>query len=148
MQVPRVQQHQYKNVCTPTKNKTDEIRRLVRVNFRQWPMAGRWKVKRCFCRTGHVWKDQSSHVKEPRTVLDSGFNARNSFRIPGNDSRSMSVELVFRISIFSGIPNPGFRFLGQNFRGFRIPNAKICRIPEFITWGETMPHSISKTVTI
>ena len=37
------------------------------------------------------------------------------------------------------IPNPGFRFLGQNFRGFRIRNAKICRIPESITWGETMP---------
>ena len=68
MQVPRVQQHKYKNVCT-----------------------------------GHVWKDQSSHVREPRTVLDSGFHARDSFRIPGIESRSMSVELGFRVPIFSDI---------------------------------------------
>ena len=155
MRVPRVQQHKYKNVCTPTKHKTDAVRRLVRTKFRQWQDDGRRTAVlllglklRCLHRTGHVWKDQSSHVREPRTVLDSGFHARNSFRIPGNYSRSMSVELGFRIPIFSGIPNPRFRFLGQNFRGFRIPNAKICRIPEFITWGETMPYSIRKTVTI
>ena len=155
IQVPRVQHHKYKNVCTPTKHKKDAIRRLERTKFSHWRDDGRRTAVlllglklRCLHRTSHVWKDQSSHVREPRTVLDSGFHARNSFRIPGNYSRSMSVELGFRIPIFSGIPNPGFRFLGQNFRGFRIPNAKICRILEFITWGETMPYSVSKTVTI
>ena len=47
--------------------------------------------------------DKSFHVREPRTVLDSGFHARDSFRIPGIESRSMSVELGFRVPIFSDI---------------------------------------------
>ena len=155
MQVPRVQQHKYKNVCTPTKHETDEIRRLVRANFRQGQDDGRRTAVlllglklRFLHRTGHVWKDQSSHVREPRTVLDSGFHARDSFRIPGNESRSMNLDSEFPSLVIFGIPNPGFRFLGQTFRGFRIPNAKISGIPESITWGETMPYSISKTVTI
>ena len=46
----------------------------------------------------------SSHVRESKTVLDSGFHAVDS-GIQLLDSRSFSGELGFRIPIVSGIPD-------------------------------------------
>lgn len=111
-------------------------------------MAGRWKGKHCLglsldvCNTPVMYEKTNRPMKgNPcRTVLHSGFHARDSFRIPGNDSRSMSVERGFLIPIslvrfripraVFRILSPGFRFLGENFRGFRIQSAKLSRIPE------------------
>ena len=83
--------------------------------------------------------DRSPHVRESKTLLDSGFHAVDSgFHLL--DSRSFSVELGFRIRIVSGIPDsytciPDSKaqdsgFHKQKFPRFRIPNAKISRIPE------------------
>ena len=79
------------------------------------------------------------HVRESKTLLDSGFHAVGSgFHLL--DSRSFSVELGFRIRIVSEIPDsytciPDSKaqdsgFHKQRFPRFRIPNAKISRIPE------------------
>ena len=46
----------------------------------------------------------SPHVRESKTVLDSGFHAVDSgFQLLG--SRSYRVELGFQIAIVSGIPD-------------------------------------------
>ena len=73
----------------------------------------------------------SLHVRESKTVLDSGFQAVDSgFQVL--DSRSFSVELGFRIPTpvsrirRSRIPDSS----SKNFPWFRIPSAKICRTPE------------------
>ena len=74
----------------------------------------------------------SSHVRESRTVLDSGFHAVDSgFQLL--DSRSLSVELGFWIPIVSGIPDShsciqdsmaqDSGFHKQKFLRFRIPHA-------------------------
>ena len=89
----------------------------------------------------------SPHVRESKTLLDSGFHAVDSgFHLL--DSRSFSVELGFRIRIVSGIPDsytciPNSKaqdsgFHKQKFPRFRIPNAKISRIPEsgFLYMGQ------------
>ena len=81
---------------------------------------------------------KSPHVRESKTLLDSGFHAVDSgFHLL--DSRSFSVELGFRIRIVSGIPDsytciPDSKaqdsgFHKQKFPRFRIQNAKIFRIP-------------------
>ena len=50
------------------------------------------------------WCTTSPYVRESKTVLDSGFHSVDSgFQLL--DSRSFSMELGFRISIVSGIPN-------------------------------------------
>ena len=84
-------------------------------------------------------KDTSPHVRECKTVLDSGLHAVDSgFRVV--DSRSFSVEVGFRIPIVSWILDSytcipdskthDSRFPKQHFPGFRIPHANISRIPE------------------
>ena len=86
-----------------------------------------------------IYKGVSPHVRESKTLLDSGFHAVDSgFQLL--DSRSFSVELGFRIRIVSGIldsytciPDSKAQDSGfhkQKFPRFRIPNAKISRIPE------------------
>ena len=81
----------------------------------------------------------SPHVRESKTVLDSGFQAVDSgFQLL--DSRSYTVELGFRIPIVRGIPDsdsciPDSKaqdsgFHKQKFPRFRILHAKISRIPE------------------
>ena len=81
----------------------------------------------------------SPHVRESKTLLDSGFHAVDSgFQLL--DSRYFSVELGFRIRIVRGIPDSytcipdskaqDSRFHKQKFPRFRIRNAKISRIPE------------------
>ena len=74
--------------------------------------------------------------------MDSGFQLL--------DSRSFSVELGFRIQIVSGIPGsytciPDSKaqdsgFHKQKFSRFRIPDAKISRIPEsgFLYMGRSI----------
>ena len=82
---------------------------------------------------------RSPHVRESKTVLDSGFHAVDSeFQLL--DSRSYTVELGFRIPIVSGIPDShscipdsnsqDSGFHKQKFPRFRILHAKISRIPE------------------
>ena len=79
----------------------------------------------------------SPHVRESKTLLDSGFHVVDSgFHLL--DSRSFSVELGFRIRIVSGIPDSytcipdskaqdsGFQM--QKFPGFWNPDS--------FTWGE------------
>ena len=59
------------------------------------------KVKQLSFSAGmHYLPQQSAHVRESKTVLDSGFHAVDS----GFQS-SLSVELGFRIPIVSGIPD-------------------------------------------
>ena len=81
----------------------------------------------------------SPHVRESKTVLDSGFHAVDSgFQLLV--SRSYTVELGFRIPIVRGIPDsdsciPDSKaqdsgFHKQKFPRFRILHAKISRIPE------------------
>ena len=81
----------------------------------------------------------SPHVRESKTVLDSGFNFVGSgFQVLL--STSFSVELRFRISIASGIPDSyscipdsNARDSGlqkQKFPRFRNPHAKISKIPD------------------
>ena len=60
-----------------------------------------------------LWARNSPHVRETKTILDSGFHAMDS-GFQSLDSRSFSVELG------SGFQGPGFR----------IPHEKISRIPE------------------
>ena len=82
----------------------------------------------------------SPHVRESKTLLDSGFHAVDSgFQLL--DSRSFSVELGFRIRIVSGIPDSKTQDSGfhkQKFPRFWIPNAKISQIPEsgFLYMGQ------------
>ena len=91
----------------------------------------------------------SPHVRESKTLLESGFHAVDSgFQL--QDSRSFSVELGFRIGIVSGIPDfytciPDSKahdsgFHKQKLPRFRIPNAKISQIPEsgFLYMGREM----------
>ena len=75
--------------------------------------------------------------RKSMTVWDSGFYAVTYFRIPGAGLQSLSLELGFWILIvsgflklYSGLQNPGFRISQVKFSGFRIPQAKIFRIPE------------------
>ena len=97
----------------------------------------------------------SPHVRESKTLLDSGFHAVDSgFHLL--DSRSFSVELGFRIRIVSGIPDsytciPDSKaqdsgFHKQKFPRFRIPNAKISRILEsgFLYMGRNFPVGRTK----
>ena len=64
-----------------------------------------------------LWARNSPHVRETKTVLDSGFHAVDS-GFQSLDSRSFSVELG------SGFQGPGFRIPHEkNFpdSGIRIP---------------------------
>ena len=84
-------------------------------------------------------KATSPHVRESKTVLDSGFHAVD-FGSQLLDSRSYTVELGFQIPIVGGIPDsdsciPDSKaqdsgFHKQKFPRFRILHAKISRIPE------------------
>ena len=89
----------------------------------------------------------SPHVRESKTLLDSGFHAVDSgFQLL--DSRSFSVKLWFPIRIVSGISDsytciPDSKtqdsgFHKQKFPRFWIPNAKISQIPEsgFLYMGQ------------
>ena len=100
----------------------------------------------------NMWSLWSPHVRESKELLDSGFHAVDSgFHLL--DSRSFSVELGFRIRIVSGIPDsytciPDSKaqdsgFHKQKFPRFRIPNAKISRIPEsgFLYMGRFMTNA-------
>ena len=101
--------------------------------FNPSSLTKRWDAKR-----NHV-NLSLPRVRESKTLLDSGFHAMDSgFHLL--DSRSFSVELGFRIRIVSGIPDsytciPDSKaqdsgFHKHKFPRFRIPNAKISRIPE------------------
>ena len=75
--------------------------------------------------------------RESMTIWDSGFHAVTDFRIQGTAFQSLSLELEFWILIvseflklYSGLQSPGFRISQAKFSGFRIPQAKIFRIPE------------------
>ena len=71
----------------------------------------------------------SRHVRESKTVLDSGFHAVDS-RVQLLDSRSFSVELGFRIPIVSGILDFYGCIPDSKAQGFRIPQAKFSKIAE------------------
>ena len=81
----------------------------------------------------------SLHVRESKTVLDSGFHAVDSgFQLL--DSTSFSVELGFRIpNLYSGLEGPGFqipqakRFLDS---GFQVQKFAGLRNPDTLPWGE------------
>jgi len=85
------------------------------------------------CSHKRSWTYDSPHVREFRTVLDSGF-------------QYLSVELGFWIPIVSGIPDSfscildskpqDCGFHNQNFPGFQIPQAKISQILESLIWGD------------
>ena len=89
----------------------------------------------------------SPHVRESKTLLDSGFHTVDS-RFQLLDSRSFSGKLGFRIRIVSGIRDSytcipdskaqDSRFHKQKFPRFRIPNAKFpgFRNPDSFTWGD------------
>ena len=74
-------------------------------------------------------KIKSRHVRESKTVLDSGFHAVDS-RVQLLDSRSFSVELGFRIPIVSGILDFYGCIPDSKAQGFRIPQAKFSKIAE------------------
>ena len=87
------------------------------------------------------------HVRESKTLLDSGFHAVDSgFQLL--DSRPFPAELWFWIWIVSGIPDSytcipdskaqDSRFHKQKFPRFWISNAKFpgFRNPDSFTWGE------------
>ena len=100
----------------------------------------------------------SPHVRESKTVLDSGFNFVSSgFQVLL--STSFSVELGFRIPIVNGIPDSyscipdsnahDSRLHMQNFPRFRIPREKNSqysgfhmqkfpgfRNPDSLIWGD------------
>ena len=79
----------------------------------------------------------SPHVRESKTLLDSGFHAVDSgFHLL--DSRSFSVELGFRIRIVSGIPDsytciPDFKAQNSGFQMQKFPGFWN---PDSVTWGE------------
>ena len=111
----------------------------------------------CLFRRRNKWKN-SYNVRESKTLLDSGFHAVDSgFQLL--DSRSFSVELGFRIRIVSGIPDsysciPDSKaqdsgFHKQKFPRFRIPNAKISRIPEsgFLYMGRRLSRNPGQAST-
>ena len=102
------------------------------------------------------YRELSPHVRESKTLLDSGFHAMDSgFQLL--DSRSFSVKLGFRIRIVSGIldsytciPDSKAQDSGfhkQKFPRFRIPNAKISRIPEsgFLYMGRELSVFLNKS---
>ena len=146
MQVSRVQQHKYKKVCTCTKHKTNEIRRLVRTNFRQWQDDGRRKrfsLQVLFLLLVLLSKHLSlkalmsaSHRScmerkiapfwgSPRHVLDSRFDARDSFQIPGNGfPRLCQCNLDSGFQSLVGFPIPRAVLWIPN-PGFQIPQAEI-----------------------
>ena len=71
------------------------------------------------------------------------------FRIPGTGFQSLSVEVAFRLPIVSNIPDslscildyktPNSGFYEQEFPGYRIPWARISRIPD--STGKNFPDS-------
>ena len=68
----------------------------------------------------------SSHVRESKTVLDSGFQAANSgFQMLDS---SLSVELGFWIpkAKVSPIPGSGFPYMGR-IGHFRVPPASVSK---------------------
>ena len=71
----------------------------------------------------------SPHIRESKTVLDSGFQAVNS-RSQMLDS-TLSVELGFRIPIVSRILDSKARDSG--FQKQRFP---VFQDPDSLTWGE------------
>ena len=85
----------------------------------------------------------SSHVRESKTVLDSGFHAM----IP-DSSYWISVEFLFWIPIVGGIPDSRTQDSGynkKNFIGFDIPDSIQANLifpgfrnQEFLTWGELL----------
>ena len=95
----------------------------------------------------------SPHVRESKTVLDSGFNFVGSgFQVLL--STSFSVELGFQIPIVSGIPDSyscipdsnahDSGLHKQKFPRFRIPREKIPNIPDstcknFLDFGILIP---------
>ena len=111
-------------------------------------MAGRWKGEKVFV-TSAVFvasafkqtsklksldvciapimygKTNRSILREPTTVLDSGFHARDSFQIPGN-----GFQRLCQCNLDSGFQSlVGFQITRDVLRipnpGFRIPQAKI-----------------------
>ena len=100
----------------------------------------------------YALQSRSPHVRESKTVLDSGFHAMDSgFSLL--DLKSFSVDLGFRIPIVSGIldsysciPDSKAQDSGfhkQNFLIFRILQAKISGIPEsgFPYMGRSRRHT-------
>ena len=81
----------------------------------------------------------SPHVRESKTVLDSGFHITDSgFRIPGPGFQSLSVELGFRIPIASGIQDslrcvPDSKAQDSGFHKHTFPGL---RNPDSLTWSD------------
>ena len=109
-------------------------KRQIIIHYETYVSSFLLKVNSCKCNGCF-----SPHVRESKTVLDSGFHAVDSgFQLL--DSRSYTVELGFRIPIVRGIPDsdsciPDSKaqdsgFHKQKFPRFRILHAKISRIPE------------------
>ena len=111
-------------------------------------MAGRWKEEKVFV-TSAVFvasafkqtsklksldvciapimygKTNRSILREPTTVLDSGFHARDSFQIPGNGFQRLcqcNLDSGFQSLVGFRIPRDVLRIPNP---GFRIPQAKI-----------------------
>ena len=110
----------------------------------------------------------SPHVRESKTVLDSGFHVVDS-RFQVLDSKSLSVGLGFWIPIVSGIPDsmsciPDSKtrdcgFHKQNFSGSRVPLHGVNLFeqngmkanPEkhqTLVRGNTNPHMNMRTETV
>ena len=106
--------------------------------FKKSPHLGLKKFSiRLTCTKEREPRPWSPMSRESMTVWDSRFHAVTDFRIPGTRFQSLSLELGFWVLIVSGflklysrLQSPGFRISQVKFSGFRIPRAKIFRIPE------------------
>ena len=83
----------------------------------------------------------SPHIRESKTVLDSGFQALNS-RFQMLDS-TLSVELGFRIPIVSWILDSKARDYG--FQKQRFP---VFQDPDSLIWGELCRIVVVSTFTL
>ena len=86
----------------------------------------------------------SSHVKESRTVLDSGFHAVDS-GFQGLDSSlcRQNLDSAFQLLVGFWIPKAVFRIpKSKSPPGFWIPQAKSSRIPESGTVLDSGFHAV------
>ena len=96
------------------------------------------------------------HTREFKTVLDAGLHTMDSgFSVQILDSRSLSVELGFRIPLISGISGSqscipeskaqDFVFQEKKFPGLRISQTNIFRIPSHRGDKNEQPYCFRRT---
>ena len=78
-----------------------------------------------------------------KIALNTSPHVRESMKIL--DSQSRPLDSGFQLSGFRNPYHSGFRI--PNHCGFRIPTAKICWIPDSLTWGETLLSKKSVNLT-